>query len=132
MKCSRVTTSTPGQFISTMNAVIVLGPVRAITTITSATVPLVHQSFSPLRIQWVPSSLSTGGGREAGRIAADAGLGERERGDRALARAGAGTSASAPSVPKSLSGTGTPIDWLAETSAVRLPSTLVIIAIARV
>ncbi len=34
-----------------MNAVIRLGPVRAMTTMSSATVPLVHQSFSPLRIQ---------------------------------------------------------------------------------
>ena len=46
---------TPGQFVSTMNALI--GPglpslpgVRAITTISSATVPLVIHSFSPLRM----------------------------------------------------------------------------------
>ncbi len=50
MKWSRCTTSTPGQLVSTMNAVIFLGPVRAITTIISAMVPLVHQSFSPLRM----------------------------------------------------------------------------------
>ena len=31
-------------------AVIFFGPVRAITTISSAMVPLVHQSFSPLRM----------------------------------------------------------------------------------
>ena len=49
MKWSRCTTSTPGQSVSTMNAVIFFGPVRAITTISSATVPLVHHSFSPLR-----------------------------------------------------------------------------------
>ena len=48
MKWSRCTTSTPGQSVSTMNAVIFFGPVRAITTISSAMVPLVHQSFSPL------------------------------------------------------------------------------------
>ena len=48
MKWSRWTTCTPGQFASTMNAVICLGPVRAITTKSSAMVPLVHQSFSPL------------------------------------------------------------------------------------
>ena len=49
MKWSRCTTSTPGQSVSTMKAVIFFGPVRAITTISSAMVPLVHQSFSPLR-----------------------------------------------------------------------------------
>jgi hypothetical protein len=49
MKWSRCTTSTPDQSASTMNAVIRLGPVRAMTTISSAIVPLVHQSFSPLR-----------------------------------------------------------------------------------
>ena len=49
MKWSRCTTSTPGQSVSTMNAVIFFDPVRAITTISSATVPLVHHSFSPLR-----------------------------------------------------------------------------------
>ena len=48
MKWSRCTTCTPGQSVSTMKAVIFLGPVRAITTISSAIVPLVHQSFSPL------------------------------------------------------------------------------------
>ena len=50
MKWSRWTTSTPGQSVSTMNAVIFLGPVRAMTTISSAMVPLVHQSFSPFRM----------------------------------------------------------------------------------
>ncbi len=50
MKCRRWTTSTPGQLVSTMNAVIFFGPVRAITTMSSAMVPLVHQSFSPLRM----------------------------------------------------------------------------------
>ena len=50
MKCSRWTTSTPGQSVSTMNAVIFFGPVRAMTTISSAIVPLVHQSFSPFRM----------------------------------------------------------------------------------
>ena len=49
MKWRRCTTSTPGQSVSTMKAVIFFGPVRAITTISSAMVPLVHQSFSPLR-----------------------------------------------------------------------------------
>ena len=58
MKWQRCTTSTPGQFVSTMNAVIcffgfpftIASGVRAITTISSARVPLVHQSFSPLRM----------------------------------------------------------------------------------
>ncbi len=56
MKWQRVTTSTPGAFISTMNAVMRLrglpftisSGVRAMTTITPAFTLLVHQSFSPL------------------------------------------------------------------------------------
>jgi hypothetical protein len=50
MKWQRRTTSTPGQSASTMNAVIRFGPVRAMTTISSAIVPFVHQSFSPFRM----------------------------------------------------------------------------------
>src|SRR6267142_772337 len=58
MKWQRCTTSTPGQSISTMNAVIrffslpliILDGVRAITTSSSALVPFVHHSFSPFRI----------------------------------------------------------------------------------
>src|SRR5213082_2341006 len=65
MKWQRCSTFTPGQAVSTMNAVIcrfsfpltVLDGVRAITTISSALVPLVHHSFSPFRIHAFPSSL---------------------------------------------------------------------------
>src|SRR6266849_10646875 len=62
MKWQRCSTFTPGQAVSTMNAVIcrfslpftTLDGVRAITTSSSALVPLVHHSFSPLRIQaWI-------------------------------------------------------------------------------
>ena len=49
MKWSRSTTSTPGQSASTMKALIFF-PVRAMTTISSAMVPLVHHSFSPFRM----------------------------------------------------------------------------------
>src|SRR5947208_1745408 len=57
MKWQRCTTSTPGQSVSTMNAVIcffslpltIFDGVRAITTSSSALVPLVHHSFSPFR-----------------------------------------------------------------------------------
>jgi hypothetical protein len=59
MKRSRSITSTPGELASTMNAVICLrglpsttrSGVRAITTINSARVPLVHHSFSPLMMK---------------------------------------------------------------------------------
>src|SRR5256885_1348731 len=65
MKWQRCSTFTPGQVVSTMNAVIcrfsfpltVLDGVRAITTISSALVPFVHHSFSPFRIHAFPSSL---------------------------------------------------------------------------
>ena len=58
MKRERCTISTPGQLVSTMNAVIcffafpftIASGVRAITTISSARVPLVHHSFVPLRM----------------------------------------------------------------------------------
>src|SRR2546430_5724489 len=63
MKWQRCTTATPGQSASMMNAVIcrfslpftTLDGVRAITTISSALVPLVHHSFSPFRIHACPS-----------------------------------------------------------------------------
>src|SRR5947208_11667734 len=67
MKWQRCTTATPGQSASTMNAVIcrfslpftTVDGVRAITTISSALVPLVHHSFSPFRIHACPSGLGT-------------------------------------------------------------------------
>src|SRR2546426_4220634 len=67
MKWQRCAPSTPGHAVSTTKAVICrrsfppanLDGVRAITTISSALVPLVHHSFSPFRIQDFPSSLGT-------------------------------------------------------------------------
>src|SRR2546426_7856887 len=67
MKWQRCTTATPGQPVSTMNAVIcrfsfpftTLEGVRAITTINSALVPLVHHSFSPFRSHACPSWVGT-------------------------------------------------------------------------
>jgi hypothetical protein len=67
MKWQRVTTSTPGVSISTMNAVIrrrarpstVSSGVRAMTTITPAFVPLVHHSFSPFRMKCAPSGVGS-------------------------------------------------------------------------
>ena len=58
MNRHRCTTSTPGYAFSTMNAVICLRGLPltiasgdfAITTNSSARVPFVHQSFSPLRM----------------------------------------------------------------------------------
>ena len=51
MKRHRYSTFTPGQAVSTTNALIflVLG-LRAITTSSSASVPFVHHSFSPFRM----------------------------------------------------------------------------------
>ena len=65
MNRSRCTTSTPGIDDSTMNAVIclrglpptTLSGVFAITTNSSARVPLVHHSFSPLMMKLRPSSV---------------------------------------------------------------------------
>ena len=51
MKWPRMTTSTPGEDFSTMKAEIYLvSGWRAMTTKSSAIVPLVHQSFSPSRM----------------------------------------------------------------------------------
>ena len=62
MKSLLWTTSTPGHAVSTMNVLISRrlrrpsrAGVTAITTMISARGPLVHQSFSPFRIQCVPS-----------------------------------------------------------------------------
>ncbi len=67
MNRQRCSTSTPGQFASTMNAVIcrrglpftTRSGVRAITTNSSAQVPLVVHSFSPFSTQCEPSSLGS-------------------------------------------------------------------------
>ena len=67
MNRQRWVISTPGQSVSTMNAVtcgislpfFIFGGVRAITTSSSAIVPFVHQSFSPLMMNASPSSVGT-------------------------------------------------------------------------
>ena len=60
MKRQRWMISTPGQFVSTMKAVVAFGllvdGVFAITTIMPAFVPFVHHSFSPLRMKNSPFS----------------------------------------------------------------------------
>ncbi len=63
MNWQRCSTENPGVLVSTMKAVIcffsfpftIFGGVWAMTTMSSACVPLVHQSFSPLMIQPLPS-----------------------------------------------------------------------------
>src|SRR5438034_9788860 len=87
MKWQRCSTFTPGHAVSTMNAVIcrlsfpftTLDGVRAITTSSSALVPLVHHSFSPLSTHAWPSAVGTavvsiaaGSGPTAGSVRADA------------------------------------------------------------
>jgi hypothetical protein len=83
--------------------------VRAMTTSSSATVPLVHQSFSPLRIQCSPSSLGTAV------VAICAGSDPTPGSVRAKAEMAPFASRGkyfffCSSVPKSLSGWGTPMD----------------------
>ena len=81
MKRQRCSTFTPGQSVSTMKQLIffVFGS-RAMTTSSSASVPFVHQSFSPFEHEGVAVAL--GGRREARRVGADVRLGEREGRDR--------------------------------------------------
>ncbi len=112
-----------------MNAVIcrfsfpltVLDGVRAITTISSAFVPLVHHSFSPFRIHAFPSSLgvaivsiAAGSDPTPGSVSANAEMAP-------LARRGK-YRCFCSAEPNILSGCGTPIDWCAERSAVIEPS----------
>ncbi len=117
MKWQRCSTVTPGHAVSTMNAVIcrfslpatTLDGVRAMTTMSSARVPLVHHSFSPFRIQAAPSSLGTarvsraaGSDPTPGSVSANAEMApcaSRGKYFRFCA-----------SVPNSLSGCGTPMD----------------------
>ncbi len=65
MKEHSLTVSTPSHEVSTMKALMGFrdrpsgAGVRAMTTMRSARGPLVVQSFSPLRIQWLPSSVGS-------------------------------------------------------------------------
>jgi hypothetical protein len=137
MKRQRWAISTPGQSASTMNAVIFFlarpftctSGVRAITTNSSARVPLVHQSFSPLRMKWRPSSVGVAVARRlAGSDPASTSV--RAKAEMAPLAMRGKYCRCCSGVPKSLSGCGRPIDWCAESSAVRLPSFDVTIAIA--
>jgi hypothetical protein len=137
MKRDRCTTSTPGQLVSTMNAVIcfrgfpltILSGVRAITTSSSARVPLVHQSFSPLMTKCLPSGVGVavvtmfaGSLPASTSVSANAVIAPLAMRGKYLRFCS--------SVPKRVSGCGTPIDWLAERSAVSDPSLDVTISIA--
>jgi hypothetical protein len=137
MKRQRCVTSTPGHSVSTMNAVIclrglpltTLSGVRAITTRRSARVPLVHQSFSPLMMKCLPSAV--------GVAVVDMLAGSLPASTSVNANAVMAPFAMrgkyfffCSSVPKRLSGWGTPMDWLAESNAVSEPSLDVTISIA--
>src|SRR3989442_12795 len=129
MKWQRCTTSTPGHLVSTMKAVIcrfsfpfvTLDGVRAITTISSALVPLVHHSFSPLRIHACPSPLGTasvsiaaGSDPTPGSVSANAEIAPwARRGEDFFFLA---------SQPNILSGCGTPMDWWGGRSAGAQPA----------
>ena len=93
--------------------------------------PLVHHSFSPLSVQNFPSSLIVAlvrrfAGSEPASISVSAKAEMAPLASRGKKRF------FCSSVPNSLSGCGSPMDWLADSSAVSEPSLLVTIAIARV
>src|SRR2546430_12364954 len=129
MKWQRCSTFTPGDAVSTLNAVIcrfsfpftTLDGVRAITTSSSALLPLVHHSFSPLSTQAWPSgvgtavvSMAAGSEPTPGSVRANAEIAPfASRGRYFFFWA---------SVPNSFSGWGTPIDSCADTSAVTQPA----------
>ena len=117
MKWQRCNTSTPGQSISTMNAVIcsfdfpftIFGGVLAMTTMTPAFVPLVHQSFSPLRMKCFPSgvgsawvAIAAGSEPTSISVRANAEISPRATRGRYLRFCS--------SVPNRISGCGTPMD----------------------
>src|SRR6184192_1273899 len=91
MKWQRCSTFTPGHAVSTMNAVIcrfsfpftTLDGVRAITTRSSALVPLVPQLLA-IEHPRLAVRRRDGGRLHRGRVGADARLCQRKRRDRAL------------------------------------------------
>ncbi len=120
-----------GQLVSTMKQEIflVFGS-RAITTSSSARVPFVHQSFSPLRMKCFPSSVGVAvvrmfAGSEPASVSVSANAEIAPFAMRGKKRR------FCSSVPNSLSGCGTPMLWCAERSAVSEPSLLVTISMAR-
>ena len=124
MKWQRCMTSTPGLSFSTMKAVVAFGfsgvGVLASTTNRPARVPLVHQSFSPLMMKCSPSG--------AGRAVVVMRAGSLPTSVSVSAKAEISPWAQrgrnicfCSSVPKTIRGCGTPMDWCAEIRAVRLP-----------
>src|SRR2546427_43326 len=90
------------------------------TTITPAFVPLVHQSFSPLSMKELPSGVGSAW------VSIVAGSDPAPDSVRAKAEISPPATRGkyllfCPSVPKSKGGGGPPIDWGAESGAVRLP-----------
>ena len=120
MKRQRYSTVTPSQPVSTMNALMRwLCGSRAITTSSSARVPLVHQSFSPLSTKW-SSRRSAVVARLAGSEPTSDSV--RAKAEMAPAAQRGRYLAFCSTVPNSLSGCGTPMDWCADSTAVMLPS----------
>ena len=128
MNWQRCATSKPGVFVSTMNAEIcffslpltIFGGVCAITTMSSAFVPFVHHSFSPLMIQPLPSGVRVavvcifaGSDPTPGSVSANAETAPLARRGRYFFFCSG--------VPKSFSGCGTPIDWWADSHATDEP-----------
>src|SRR5665213_13394 len=121
IKSQRDAYSIPGVPFSTMKAVIcffsrpftILGGVRAMTTMTSATRPLVHQSLVPLIVQFLPSAEGTAGVEEPS--GSDPALGSVKAKAEMAPFANRGKYFFFwASLPNSLRGWGTPIDWWAE------------------
>jgi len=123
MKLHRCSTSNPGVFASTTKAVICRLPftsgVRAITTRSSAMVPLVHQIFSPSRSQLPSSSGTAVVFSRAGSEPAPSSVSAKALIAPAASRGSQRCFCSA--VPNIISGCGRPIDWCAESSAATFP-----------
>ena len=103
--------------------------VRAITTNSSARVPFVHHSFSPLRMNDLPSAVGVAVAcMFAGSLPASTSVSANAEIAPLASRGKKRRFCS--SVPNSLSGCGRPMDWCAESSAVIEPSFDVTIAIA--
>ena len=121
MKSLRFSTVTPSESVSTTNAVIPplapsCGGTWAITTTSSATTPFVVQSLTPSRVYADPSSVGTAVLPSRAGSEPTSGSVSRNAVTAPFAQRGRNRCFWS-SVPNAFTGSGTPIDWCADSSA---------------
>ena len=135
MKLLRFSTLMPGEDMSTTNALMPpldspCGGTAAITTTSSAITPLVVQSFTPSMTYSLPSSEGMAVVRSRAGSEPTSGSVSRNAVTAPAAQRGR-YSSFCSSLPKTFTGSGTPMDWWAETSAPMLGCTVPRIISAR-